>query len=311
MGEEQKRSGDLGEKIVYSILQKIGWSSPSRNFDIPCHNQEKHRLKKNDRKSHGIDFLTHLHNPLITDVQDTVVISSKYRGKYGVSINTQLKDFIRDIAPAIECLKKNKDHKVNFGNKVKRTNYAGVIFWLSRNDDDVNRGVIEEVRDLRDRNNFKYDSIYLVDNKRTNFLLGSIAFAKSLIVGGSVEFLYPNTSLNVPGLNGRHTSGSILPLQFINSSILPFRITDGNRKILVITVIDNFVEDELLRIIGLAQNLTNDWANETIIAFPDYRQYEHEIQVNRSKSRFIGSELIRNLSVRSYSFGNFRTLEEE
>ncbi len=304
MGEKEKRLGELGEKVVSKILNKIGWSY-LQNFDIPCIYSEKHKTSKNDRRTHGIDFLSYLKNPLINDYLETVIISSKYREQY----KSELREFLTDISTTTECLRKNKDYKHPLLSGKKHA-YCGVVFWLAHGEDpkaEINTSETE----FRFRQEIKYDYTFLVDNKRANFLIGAIDFANSLASDAQTAFYYQDTGLNVPGFHGRDISGSQLPLNLINSRILPFKLSNQDGDTLLLTIMDDFHINNFLRLLGLVQNMTHSWANRIIISFPDYHHAKHQSDVDKAVQRFADRSFQKKLSVNSFQMGDFKRFEEE
>ena len=68
----------------------------------------------------------------------------------------------------------------------------------------------------------------------------------------------------------------IFPVQFINCPVIPLRITDKQgRKILYLAVRENFEEETLKRLLGLAQALTSGWCSKIILGFSDYQEIKH------------------------------------
>ncbi|MET3211286.1 UNVERIFIED_CONTAM: hypothetical protein ABIC26_004253 [Paenibacillus sp. PvR008] len=311
MGEKSKRSGEYGEKVVSRLLKLIGWHNPVKGIDVKCQNGKEHQIGQNERKTHGLDYLYYYECPLFNSVQENIAISAKYREKYTSNPTSQFKPFLKDIAQTIECLKHDEEygyHQIN--SHIKNVNFTGVIFWLAYDKAQRAKGIIEEINDFNNTDSLEYGPVYLVDNKRAKFLLDSIDSAKRIYPNANIEFLYPSTGYNV-NLFGKITSGSSLPVQFINTSVLPMKLIDKiHGEILFLTVIDNFDEESLKRLIGLSHNLTEGWGSKIIISFPDYHEMEQSNIVERVKSRFKDHDFIRKVTVRSYH-NDLVSLEED
>lgn len=310
MGEKSKRIGDLGENVVERTLSLIGWSNPINNFDVECHFNERHERAKN----HGMDFLVYQRDPLLDTTQDNIVISSKYLESYPKSTpNTPLKGFLKSVADAIECIKLDETWGLySINPELTESNWAGVIFWLCH-EETATTGVLSRLTDLRYGDDVSHPAIYVVDNERVNFLMKSILYAQSIFPNdkSQVQFVYPNTGMNIGGFK-RITSGSRLPLQYINSSVLPLKVIrdpDGqNEEILVLSILDKFDRDDLKRVLGLAQNLTENWASQIVICFPDYHRTTDEHDVLRAKQSFQDNRFIQKVRIDSWNI-DLRSLE--
>lgn len=311
MGEKAKKSGEAGEKVAEKFLNLIGWSNHLDGFDIPCVKPEKHAHKeKSKRRTHGIDFLTSYRCPFFDQKIEIVPISMKYRQRYPSDTNKNLKEFLQDIAWAIECAKSSKINTLKQKQGVKKGVYTGVIIWLAYKEE-INRDVIRDITDFRNMGDVKFETVYLVDNRRINFILGTLDFIQSEFKNAEFEYFYPNSGYNNSSLSKRY-SGHVLPVQYINSSVLPVKIIESNREEhLVLSVIDNFDADSFKRLLWLAQDLTSSWGQRVIISFPDYHNLTHEQDVKRIKLDFSDIRFMSKVEVRKYSMGDFKKLEED
>ena len=93
MGEFSKRIGELGEEIVVNFLDLIGWHQPSRNFDIPSIDPDKH-----GKNTHGIDAYFHYQSPMISRTLENILISVKYsKDKYPNTPVEKFKSHYKDL----------------------------------------------------------------------------------------------------------------------------------------------------------------------------------------------------------------------
>lgn len=310
MGEKSRRIGELGEDVVKNIISLAGWISQS-NIELPCHYNDRHLNNKGEaKKHHGIDFIVHYPCPLEVETQETLLISAKYYKEYPDSPQSMFKSFLKDVSEGLECLKVDPNYGLfRVNGYIRNVNYTGVIFWLGHDEpDDVS--IIDKITEFRNTEGLNFDSIFLVDGWRANFLLKSIQFIKTNYSSAEYLYYYPDTGRSTHAVSGRKHSGKLLPVQYINSSVLPFKLTfPDKREYLLLTVIEEFSEMGLKRMIGLAQNLTQSWGNEIIIAFPNYHQLKHENIVSSVKSLFSDSDLMNKIVVKSMEF-NFKSLEE-
>lgn len=302
MGELSKLIGEYGERVTSSILKEIGWTNPTEKRDMPCSYPKEHHCV-----THGMDFLVRKSDPLVTEyTQNTILISSKY-GVYPKSPNSKIREFLLDMAKCLKCLSVNQEYgseKIP-SDYVKKFHYSGVLFWMSPSDP-PEKDLVSELTDFRNLD-LNYP-IYIVDNIRANFLLNVLAYTKNTFLGAHIEFFYPSTGLNTI----RYGSGSKLPLQFVNSPIVPMKVTQNNpdKQILLLHVRDSFDEDSILNIFSLAQDLTQTWANQVIITFPDYHKLSHEEHVLRAIRQILDEGFANRLEVRCYN-QDFRSLEAE
>ncbi|MDZ4621182.1 hypothetical protein ORM77_25380 [Bacillus cereus] len=310
MGEKSKNSGEAGEKVAKNFLKLIGWSNILDGFDIPCVKPTKHEQKEGSkRKTHGVDFLTAYRCPFHNKKLEVAFISMKYRDAYKAETSS-FKGFLKDIATAMECAKKSKINSLKQVHKVKKAANTGVVIWLAYQED-PSADAISGITDFRSIDDIHYESIYLVDNQRINFILGLLGFARKEFHDGEIEFFYPETGYNNDSFE-RTYSGKILPVQYINSSVLPLKIIDKNEEeYFILGVKDKFNAHSLKRLIGLSQKLTLAWGKRIIICFPNYHELTHGQEVKRVKLEFDDSRFIDKVEVRNYTFGDFRTLEEE
>lgn len=302
MGEWSKTVGEFGEKTVEKFLNLIGWNNAPNNIEFTCLYPEEHSHSEN-RKTHGLDFYFTYKSPLIDGVLKNIHISVKYTSnKYPAYPSTLFKKYFEDLVYAIECFKissKKRDIDSRF-NGVDNIDDVGVLFWLS-NDKETYDDLILKVAGAQTIPSYKVNSIMLVDNKRVEFIYRAIHFAKKTFPGAEIDFFYPSTGKNILPTT-KQNCGKILPVEFINASILPLRIEElSNGKIhLFLFTIDTFCIADLKRLIGLSQDLSGSWASSICIAFPDYNDLTHQVEVKAAQTSFENKQVTNKLKVMSY-----------
>ncbi len=301
MGEFSKRIGEIGEEIVVDFLSLIGWYQPVRNFDIPSIDPDKH-----EKQSHGIDAYIHYKSPMISRTLENILISIKYsKDKYPNAPVAKFKDHYRDLGMAIESFKKSEIRAKTINNRsdFETTFDRGIIFWLNNIDDD-SQDILQKLSKLEAPKDFNHDGIFLVDNKKIEFFFYAIEFVKRKYPNKSIEFTYFSTGLNSD--NDTPKNGSIMPVQYLASNILPMRVqTDPEKNTLILCSRENFEEEELIKLIGLAKNITANYQSNTIIAFPDYNRLQHEQLVDSAKLIVEESSFTNSLSIENFN-PNFR-----
>lgn len=301
MGEFSKRIGEHGEELVVEFLSLIGWNQPVRNFDIPSTDPEKH-----EKKTHGIDGYFHYKSPMIAMTLENILYSVKYSTDiYPNSPIEKFKSHYKDLGMAIESFKKS-DLRANTTNNlsdIETTFDRGIIFWLNDVDDD-SQDLIQKLFKIEAPKDFNHDGIFLVDNKKIEFFFNAIEFAKRKFPSKQIEFSYFSTGLNNDNLSVKN--GTIMPVQYLSSNIIPMKVqTESNKNTLIICSKENFEQDELIKLIGLAKNLAGSFQSQTILAFPDYNKLQHEQLVDSAKQTFEEAAFTNSLTVENYK-PNFR-----
>lgn len=246
---------------------------------------------KNDRgesvKTHGIDFMYSYMNPLIDNQLNNVIISSKYSmEKYPNSPTQKFKWFMTDLINTMQCFGcSGKKTEISEQYSCSSINDIGVLFWLN-GAKDSNDDLISSISSARidiECNN----PIYIVDNRHIVFILELMKYIKSL-QNYNYSFYYPSTGLNINPVTRKNT-GDLLPVEYINSSLIPFKLenkNNPNETILFIGTIEDFEKDSFIRLMGLAKDLSTNLAGQVIIGFPDYNNLLHEDIVKTSKLGF-------------------------
>lgn len=303
-GEKAKSSGEYGEKIVKNLLELFGWKNCNSGVTVPCVYQEVHKKKGFEKsEKHGIDYVFQYKSPLRDATKHDVLISVKCRDGYPKTedgIKSKFKEFLVDIAFASECYPACEISK----RKIAATNKkicSSLIFWIDRNRNDgrEKESVIDKIGGFYLREACHYDTVALIDNNRAQFLYTSINFAKSKYGEDNCKFFYINTGLNNANLNRKY-SGTVMPYEYLNSDVLPMAINQNNQNVLLLLVKDEFCEEYLRRLIGLAQEITSDWAANIIIAFPNYNEFEDGESVISAKSDFEDSNFTDKITVLTY-----------
>ena len=305
MGEWSKKIGEYGEDVVEKFFSVIGWNDLSKGESIPCINPTKHLTEEDKPKTtHGIDFLYSYPNPLVSEQLCNIIISSKFQSKkYPNNPTTVFKKHMEDLITTLECFD-GSDLKTGIlsGFEHSSTNDVGVLFWLNNqheSDDDL----ISSVASVRVLDTQISNAIFIMDNKRVAFILEVMKYVKIKNNKFMHSFFYPNTGRNI-NPQGRQNSGTRLPVEFLNSSIIPIRLVnkDNPKDInLLLATIDNFEEEDFIRLIGLAKDITTDWAGGVTIAFPDYDDLSHKGIVAQSKQKFQLPEFTKTVDVVNFN----------
>ena len=296
MGEYSKRIGEVGETVVLDFLKLIGWDDPQRNHDIPSVDTE-HRKKTN-----GIDGYYHYLNPMLSGTIENVLYSCKYStDPYPSSqLVKTFKDHYFDLAKVIESFKKSelKQQTISLHEHIDTYFDRGVLFWLN-NSGDGDNDIISKLSRIELTTGVPHDGIFLVDNKRIEFIYDALNYALLKYKDHEVDFIYFNNGLNNDERNIRN--GKIMPVQYINSSILPLRAYKNGETTVIIVSIDKFDKSDLMKFMGIAKNIGCNVQGATVICFSDYLETEHLPDVNNIKQIFNDPSFTSNLTVANYN----------
>lgn len=305
MGEWSKKIGEYGENVAEKFFSVIGWNDMHKGVSIPCMKTNGEHLNDegNPSETHGIDNLFSYNSPLVDGHINNVLISVKYKTvKYPNSPTKLFKGFMEDLINQMECFEySNKKDSLVAGIQCNVINDIGVLFWLN-NKKDSNDDLISVISSARiDYSGDK--TIYIMDNKRVAFILDVMKFIKTKAIEYDYAFYYPSTGQNINPII-RDSSGKILPVEYLNSSIIPIKLqntANSRENCLFIAVLDNFEEDCFLRIMGLAKEISSTFASQTIIAFHDYDELNHKEMVSNAKLRFQESSYAKTVSVLNFN----------
>lgn len=299
MGENSKRIGETGEEVVANFLKLIGWNDPQRNIDIASMDTE-HR-----KYSNGLDGYFHYISPMISNTVENILYSCKYStDPYPVSQAVKLfKEHYTDLAKTIESFRKSE---LNQNTQKMHENIdvffdRGVLFWLNNSGKGEN-DLISRLDKIDLNTGINHNGIFLVDNKRIQFIYDSINYARNNFTKGDgfdVDFIYFTNGLNNDERNMRN--GKILPVQYINTSVLPMRASKHNETTVMIFSVDNFDKNDLMKFMGIAKNIGCNVQGATQICFPDYNETEHLPEVNNMKQIFNDASFTANLIVTNYN----------
>ena len=304
MGEWSKKIGEYGENVVEKFLSVVGWNDPAKGIEINCSKQEGEHKNKEGKAvhTHGIDFLYSYMNPLVDGQLNNVIISSKFKTeKYPNSPTKLFKEYFEDIANTVDCfgISEEKNKIVEMQNQFSSINDVGVLFWLNNNkdsNDDLISIISNATIDVEIDN-----TIYIMDNKHVAFILDLISYLKGTDKY-YYSFFYPSTGQNINPIS-RSDNGTILPVEFFNSSIIPIRLENKNNSNEVsffLGSIDDFDQDSFMRLMGLAKDLSKHLTGKVIIGFPDYNDLEHKNIVSMSKQGFEDTGFAKTVSAVCY-----------
>ncbi len=305
MGEKSKLIGEYGEKSVENFLKLIGWGETPRNIEFACI-KEVH-----EKRTHGIDFYYAYLSPLTDGILKRISISVKFSDKaYPNSPNSKFKEYFDDLAQAIDCFKYSSELKeLNTIRGYTTVENIGLLFWLS-NEENETGDILSKLENIQLNSDYSFDSLYVVDNKRIDFIFSSIQYTRNRFKNSDISFFYPDTGKNLNPATKRN-NGKVLPIEYINSTIIPLRIEDVQTKktTLVLITNDNFELNDLKRLIGLSKELSKSWPSEIVICFPDYNELRHSKDVRNAKTTFEDETFTQNIIVENFNT-NFKSLQQ-
>ena len=196
-------------EVARNILKLIGWDNLEEPEPIVEIDEET-----GDVLNYDVDFYQKWESKLKDNVVDNIYISAFVDGKYPSNAKKQVQEY---LISTNKCLESYRNKGIV---STKEQAIFSVLFWLSLNNEEVNKDYNDSLRNIVKSNDLDSSVTYLVmDNARTNFLVSSIIAAKNFN-NLPVKFLYPITEEN-SSLKKIGKRGYRLPPQYINSSVLP------------------------------------------------------------------------------------------
>ncbi len=257
----------FNQRIAKKILELIGWNQFGENHKVEVFNEHT-----SEHDVHQIEFIGDFDSKLKEDTRDFVMVSSLHDLKYPDSSKAEIVKYLNDTEIVFNDFKQNNSVQLK---AYKNTEYFSLLFWLTTDPYEVSSNFIHHTKDNYKRNLLKDDiSYFLIDNNKANFLISSIATAKNYRDDVPVKFLYPITERNQsPHRIGER--GLKLPVQYINSSVIPITKEDKNKISFLLFCSDTFSTESLKKLIWLSIRLTSGFGNEYLLYFPDYDETIH------------------------------------
>lgn len=281
----------------------IGWGAAQHGVEFSCVRPDAHKNGGSGRRTHGIDYLLPCKSPLAESLGQNLVVSVKFSAQgYPTNPRGLFKEHFTDLAQTLECFRNSQIRStISIGTRgVTKGEDIGVLLWIN-NDRKGKPDVIEEVSGVSLPDTLKYQAIYLVDNRRAEFIFDSINYAKHVEKGCEVSFFYHDTGKSF-NPQFKLNCGPLLPVEYVNSNVLALRIEDpvSLKRALMLSTVENFSESGLKRLLGMAQQLSQGWCSKVILAFPDYSRLEHENTVQASRACFSDAKFAGGAEVHCY-----------
>lgn len=254
----------LNQRITKKILGLIGWSQFGENYTV-----EKFNERTSETDIHSIDFECDMESNLKENTSDFVMVSAIHDFKYPNTSKREIEKYLNDTEVVFQDYKNKKIIPIK---KFEKTNYFSLLFWLTTDNNEVTHDFVHSTKDnyksalLNDELNYLF-----IDNKSASFLISSIITANNYRSDVPVKYLYPITEENQsPDKIGQR--GLRLPVQYINSSVIPIAKEDKSKISFLLFCSDPYSPDALKKLIWLAVKLTSGFGNEYLLYFPDYQK---------------------------------------
>ncbi|PKH50784.1 hypothetical protein CXF68_08835 [Tenacibaculum sp. Bg11-29] len=283
----------LNHRITKKILDLIGWNQFGENQTIEIFNEHT-----SDNDVHTVNFIGDFTNQLKEKTGDFVMVSSLHNFNYPNSSKSEITKYLKDVDVILADSKNKNEVPLK---RFESTNYHSLLFWLTTDSDDLLTDFIHPTKDNYKRTllNDKL-TYYLIDNKRANFLISSIITAKNYRDDVSVKFLYPITEANQsPDKIGQR--GLKLPVEYINSSVIPIAKEDKTKISFLLFCSDSFSPESLKKLIWLTIRLTSGFGNEYLLYFPDYNEDQHQNEALKTIRSFDEELLDDKIKVLRYN----------
>jgi hypothetical protein len=263
----ENQSFPFNQRIAKKILELIGWNQFGENQKVEIFNEHT-----SETDVHQVEFVGNFESKLKEDTGDFIMVSSIHDLIYPDSSKAEIVKYINDTEIVFNDFKQNNTIPLK---TFQNTEYFSLLFWLTTDPSEVSTNFIHHAKDNYRRNLLKEDvNYFLIDNSKANFLISSIATAKNYRDNVPVKFLYPITEGNQsPHRIGER--GLKLPVQYINSSVIPITKEDKSKISFLLFCSDTFSTESLKKLIWLTIRLTSGFGNEYLLYFPDYDEATH------------------------------------
>lgn len=256
----------INKRIAKRILDLIGWNQLSEDFNVNGFNE-----KTEEDEIHSIDFYGDIEGKLKEDSRDFLMVKSFHNQTYPKNSKDNVINYLYDLDFVLKDFQEQRFIPLR---SYDNTDIYSILFWLTTDNEDLSTDYIHQIKNYFTQKQLNKDIVYLVvDNKKANFLISSVATATNYREELPVKFLYPITEANksIDKIGGR---GLKLPPQFINSSILPIVKEDKNQISILLFCSDSYSDNALKKLIWLMLSLTSGFGNEYRIYFPDYNEHK-------------------------------------
>ncbi|HDL7359424.1 TPA: hypothetical protein PXN21_002771 [Yersinia enterocolitica] len=300
MGENSKKSGEIGEKLTTQILSSIGWDLSLHNVSIKCNTPSHFSKLGKKRTTHGEDQIYTYHNPFHDDTTNIVHISVKNNlEKYPAegTLKIKFKEYIKELQEIIECAKHSPELKeLNTANKAKKNkNHSGLLIWLHNDESNIECNIKSLLATTRLDQSIKHP-VYIIDNARASFLLKAIDDINRRFENDTIKFFYPKIGTSI--LVDEDRTGNYLPLELIASDIIPFTVKEDKGLSLIFYANQSFNQDSYKKLISYALQFSSGLVPEIKIGMSDYNPAKHEQDAIIARMSFTN----RNEKITPFSF---------
>jgi hypothetical protein len=285
---EEEQSLSLKSTIIKHILELIGWKKTTENETVTVYNE-----KTEQEEVYGVEYWSEYNSRLKDNEKDRIYINSSLEAEYPQNIQSLIKQNAYSVDLIRDKLLNSKKTETN------NTSEHSVQFFLSTNEADLNKNLIDEITEYYKSSILNKEIIYYaIDNKKANFIISSIITARSYRAELAVKFLYPITE-DTSTIEKIGKRDIYLPPQYINSSIIPIIKEGSKSKISVLMFCsDEYNKERLKKLIWMLIRLTSGLANEYIVYFPNYSTINNN-EVNEIIRSYNDDNLVDKLKVTS------------
>lgn len=285
----------FNHRIAKKILELIGWKQFDENHEVEIFNE-----KTNENDVHKIDFEGDFESKLKEKSGDFIMVSSIHTLQYPDTSKSksEIEKYLNNTEIVFKDLKQNNRIPLK---PYDNTEYFSLLFWLTTEPTELAKNFIYYAKDNYRRKWLNEEiNYFLIDNNKANFLISSIATAKNYREDVLVKFLYPITEANQsPDKIGQR--GLKLPVQYINSSVIPISKEDKSKISFLLFCSDPFSSDALKKLIWLTIRLTSGFGNEYLLYFSDYDEAIHSNEASQVIRSFNEELLDDKITIKRYT----------
>lgn len=281
MGEDSKRSGEIGEALTKAFLERTGWKTYLKTVTIKCNSTEHKTESGNDRLTHGDDLVAITHSPFYDQRTDVIHISSK-NNLHGYSeresdLKREFKSHLKELNEIINCAKYDSNLLAMLENFKPRRNteHIGLLVWTSSDNSSANDNIVKIIANSRLSEELN-NNIFVIDGAKINFIYTVINHIENEVALSNIDsydYYCPDPGGLLYKEEERHKIN--LPIELMISEVIPIRGQSKEKDKLYLYANQSFDVDSYKRLLDLALGFANAWPNEIYIGFIDYNEAHH------------------------------------
>ena len=226
-------TNSVSHEVFKKAIHLLGWNAFSENISITIQDDTQ-----NEEKTVRINFLGDFRSGTKSNTKEVIAIYCYDSPTYPESPIDTLREFYQSVKHSQSYLAEEGllDTQDNI-----TTRYHNILVWLSLDKDEEDKYYVLDCfnSEYGEPYMIKDNYYYVLDNAKLKFLISSIIDSKNYWQEELTTFLYPITedNLSIEMIGHR---GIEVPVEFINSSILPIVKEKNGQELICLFCADPF-----------------------------------------------------------------------